>query len=227
MKIDGCDQMWCTSCHTPFSWINGTAITTRQVHNPHYFEWLQSRNGGDIVRNPLDIPCGGLMDSYRLKRALYHLAKAESEHIFNIYRICSHIINVERHRFEMHLRGEDRVTWGVRYLLKEVDDDGWKRYLAKNEKDRQKSHEIRDVLDALMVAAIYLFQRVDTNNSIPRTDVLPIVMQLTTEFEELRRFTMTAMCNISKSYNCSILILNTEWVLSHGKASVYLNPTLK
>jgi hypothetical protein len=54
-KIDGCDQMWCTQCHTAFSWRTG-AIETR-IHNPHYFQWLRE-NKGRVPRNPEDQQCG-------------------------------------------------------------------------------------------------------------------------------------------------------------------------
>ena len=46
-KIDGCDQMWCTQCQTPFSWITGQ-VEEGRVHNPHYFEW-QRRNKGSVA----------------------------------------------------------------------------------------------------------------------------------------------------------------------------------
>jgi hypothetical protein len=49
-KLDGCDQMWCVSCHTTFSWKTGTIDTTR-VHNPHYFDWLR-RTGQNIQPVP-------------------------------------------------------------------------------------------------------------------------------------------------------------------------------
>lgn len=56
-KIDGCDQMWCTQCHTAFSWRSGR-IETR-IHNPHYYAWLrQNSETGEIPRNAGDQDAG-------------------------------------------------------------------------------------------------------------------------------------------------------------------------
>lgn len=38
-KVDGCNQMWCTSCNTAFNWANLQIINGR-IHNPHYQEYL-------------------------------------------------------------------------------------------------------------------------------------------------------------------------------------------
>lgn len=51
-KIDGCDQMWCISCKTAFSWKSGLKIIG-QIHNPEYFRWLRD-SGQTIERNPND-----------------------------------------------------------------------------------------------------------------------------------------------------------------------------
>lgn len=59
-KIDGCNQMWCTQCHTAFNWITGKTENT--VHNPHYYEWLRKNSEhGEIPRNPLDDYAGNIM----------------------------------------------------------------------------------------------------------------------------------------------------------------------
>lgn len=55
-KINGCDQMWCTSCKTAFSWNKGE-ILNGTVHNPHYFQYMRDRNNGVIPRQPGDNPC--------------------------------------------------------------------------------------------------------------------------------------------------------------------------
>lgn len=55
-KIEGCDQMWCTQCHTAFSWRTGRIET--HIHNPHYYEWQRRTNNGVIPRNVGDFQCG-------------------------------------------------------------------------------------------------------------------------------------------------------------------------
>ena len=46
-KIDGCDQMWCTQCHTAFNWRTGKIEKT--IHNPHYFEWMRNNSTNETI----------------------------------------------------------------------------------------------------------------------------------------------------------------------------------
>ena len=39
-RIHGCDQMFCTECHTAFDWQTNRIITGR-IHNPHHTEYMQ------------------------------------------------------------------------------------------------------------------------------------------------------------------------------------------
>ena len=41
-KIEGCDQMFCTQCHTTYSW-NTSAVVDEGAwhHNPHYVQWVK------------------------------------------------------------------------------------------------------------------------------------------------------------------------------------------
>jgi len=74
-KIDGCDQMWCTSCHVAFSWKTGQKVTGR-IHNPHFYEW--QKNNDDPNREVGEILCGGVIDLRiinRLQRASTRLIR--------------------------------------------------------------------------------------------------------------------------------------------------------
>ena len=66
-KIHGCDQMYCTKCHTPFSWIRGT-IEKGVIHNPHFYEFQRQQNGGIAPRNIGDIACGYCPSIYELRK---------------------------------------------------------------------------------------------------------------------------------------------------------------
>jgi hypothetical protein len=66
-RIDGCSQMWCTNCQTPFDWTSGIQLTNVVVHNPHYFQYLQQANAGIMPRNPNDVLCGGMPDLARFR----------------------------------------------------------------------------------------------------------------------------------------------------------------
>ena len=89
-KISGCDQMWCPDCQTAFSWNKGT-IENGVVHNPHYYDYMRSQNGGVMPRNPRDIPCGGLPDLYTVRTNLSRILK--TEYLTLIYNI--HNLNYE------------------------------------------------------------------------------------------------------------------------------------
>jgi len=56
-KVDGCDQMWCTQCHTAFSYATGE-LEKKRIHNPEYYRWLRETNGGVVPREPGDAPGG-------------------------------------------------------------------------------------------------------------------------------------------------------------------------
>lgn len=214
-KIDGCDQMWCISCHTPFSWTTGQAITRGIVHNPHYFQWL-AKGGQTAPTNPGFIPCGGLPNAYHVQTTLRNALKEDRKQILEILRICTHVMDVERHRYERHLDPVNNEAVGVRFLLKETAEEEWKKHLAKAERDRQKCNEIRDILDAFNGAAIDLFRRIDMSKTYATKEATDLILTLRVELEELRRFSFDAMSEVGKFFNCSVPWVNEKWEVVHG-----------
>jgi hypothetical protein len=107
---------------------------------------------------------------------------------------------------------------GVQYLLKESSEENWKQVLAKREKERQKSNEIRDILDAFNGAAIDLFRRIEVDKmpKYTKEEATKAILDLRVELEELRKFTFSAMNDVGKSFNCSVPSINEKWEVVHG-----------
>lgn len=172
-KIDGCDQMWCTQCHTAFSWRNGSIQNA--VHNPHYYEWMR-RNGGEAPRNPLDVPCGGAREVSQhtasdintiLRRIINgHTAHFEIEYMTantsymqkivqhvrdtNIYiqSICQRIIHIRfvelpENRVNHETNNQDMR---VRYMRKKITEEDFKISLQRQYLSTQKKAEMLNIL---------------------------------------------------------------------------------
>ena len=220
MKVDGCDQMWCTSCHTPFSWTSGQIFKSGAVHNPHYYQWIRNGGGGGAgaPQAPGFIPCGGFPDAHNIRRSLRLIPQQELNHIMYIHMICLHISDIERQRYRVHHGVQNNEDINVRYLLKQITEDEWKQALAKEEKARQKSREIRDILDAFVGAAIDIMRRIDIRpeNPYERSAGLSLALEISTEMAALRDYMVGELAKISKAFNCSVPYIDNEWNVRHG-----------
>jgi hypothetical protein len=153
-KIDGCDQMWCTQCHTAFSWRTGNI--ERTIHNPHYYEWMRRTGGGEMPRNPLDVPCGRNLDHYlyesmaRILRSSYVGASNSRpliSRIDKLIRYTIHMMEVERPRPPNYERRNEDLR--VRYLMNELSEEDMRDQLQKDDKRHHKNQELADIYTLL------------------------------------------------------------------------------
>ncbi len=104
-KIQGCNQMYCISCHTGFDW-NSLKIVTGVLHNPHYFEYMNRQNrqnGNNQIRTAGDIICGGPPDSHEIINKF-----------INVYNIPTPNLNLLNNGNRLNLYHENR--YNRRYL---------------------------------------------------------------------------------------------------------------
>lgn len=164
-KVEGCQQMWCTACNTPFDWGTGKKITTGAIHNPHYFEYLRKTNGGVMPRNPGDIPClANLPGAWSFDREVarkYTLNTNDAYlRLYQALNTIQHISAVEVHALANNAEQLDNTDINVRYLLNEIDQNRWKQLLQQREKRRMKRDELRTRLEAFVAASVDIYGQI-------------------------------------------------------------------
>ena len=172
-KISGCDQMFCTQCHSAFSWVTGR-IETRIIHNPHYFQYLRDQaNGGEIPRNPLDNPCADIMpegEAFNVQMINYIQTNLRSmptftitneengnqtcikinEEIQNIIQLCNHIVT---YNFRNEPNINDNLDLRVQYMMNDLTLERYKQLLQSREKQYEKNHEFDMIFRTYVTAA--------------------------------------------------------------------------
>lgn len=164
-RVEGCDQMWCTACHTAFSWRDRRVLHSERIHNPHFISY-QLATRGRAARDPADVPCGGMPTFREVLGALSESDPGERrfdrQRILMIHRLVVHAEAVELTRYAPAAPrvGEQRnLDLRILYVLKELDQDSFCRKLQQREKAFEKRRDIHEVLQLVVQAGADLFRR--------------------------------------------------------------------
>ena len=193
-KIEGCDQMWCTSCQTTFSWNTGQILHNVRVHNPHYYEYLR-QSGAALPREMGDIPCGGIPDYYVFARNLRvnrGLTQKEIDHMSRIHRSLMDISQVRLPDHPLRRPANDNRDLDVSYLMGDITKEDWARHLEMKETKFERKKEIGLVLQTLVHVGAEKLTEVVNLLQIGN-DGTAQIRQRIQELEQLRDFTNIAL----------------------------------
>lgn len=135
-KIEGCNQMWCVKCNTPFDWKTKKILDIKNFHNPHYIEFVKS---GKQVPVQTDFICEEnpqpLLDLIQQVSGLYI-----TENIFTrLHELHTHLKNLFRDLDPKIIRT------GLEYLNNEITLANYKTKLQKYDKTKNLYQEIKEL----------------------------------------------------------------------------------
>jgi hypothetical protein len=195
-KISGCSQMWCTHCHIAFDWRTGEIHVTRNVHNPHYFEFMAQRNPNQQntinYRQVMQNNCGGMINRFSLEK--YRSSK-HYRHLLDAYQFINHVDQVVMRQYTPN-RNDD-VTYRLlrwKYIHNQIDEKQWRSSLYAIDKANEKETEIRRVLEMLVTCGREVFYKLEEWGIGSLDDLME-------EMKALVEYADKAMYNISLTYD--------------------------
>ena len=201
VKESGCDQMWCTSCHTCFSWSRLQILRDVQIHSPHCFEWQMRR--GDAGPAPARA-CGDCDAEVAIMRA--HGGGPPTRELMDVLRLARHV------RDPVNQPGwgravvdgssvDQRDALIMQYLAGVIDEKAHKRRLQELEKRRLKELHLREVWDMFSAAALDVLRQCE-----PGTGERQLA-----ELRELRSFTNEAFERVQRLHSCVVPVVDEAW----------------
>lgn len=228
-KTDGCDQMWCTLCKHGFEWSSGKAIKNRALHNPDYFQWVETNRqegskeaNNDSGVNLMQQHCTGLPEHQHLIRHM----RLVYDNYLNPYRINVSDIQSVSNLFSFRLKLEDLYTKRYpvyldenspkthfdltkKWLNNEISKDELIAELNKKNKKQRINKRVIDNFKTFETLTNDLFHK--------QLYVNDFNVSIVDELHSIIDFTNSNFSEIRKVFKCSVPYIIDYWDSYFGR----------
>jgi len=216
-RVEGCNQMWCTKCKTPFNWNTGNIIKGN-IHNPHFYDWQRQHQTGNI--HPAERGCGDppvIRDEVVLDCLLPPKMSEVQQNISHM----RHVVNRERNDRRKH------IQLGVKYLKDELDEDEYKRRIYLLTKREEFDREEQQILETYVNAGQDIFWRIHEatlkkgdktlHDCEIKSAMIKTVRKCYRELYALQQYTIEHLHNLGKIWKYKTYEIIPEYLLPDPK----------
>lgn len=196
-KIDGCDQMFCTKCHTAFSWHNGT-IERKNIHNPHYYEWIRKNNGVPAVEECNNV--AQLIDVRTLNKV--------GKEALDIHRLLTHIYFVELRHYDRN-DNNTNIKLRISFMMNTISENQLRQKLRQNERTRYRNKNIYDVLEMFFNTGNDILKKANNDITKDPAKKTEVQKELHDNIEELAKYANENLYHIHKRFKCLVPKIDT------------------
>ena len=215
-KIEGCDQMWCTSCKTAFSWRTGR-VDTGIVHNPHFFQFQRNLQAGEVAQGE------GLAMCNAQNLPGYYLLRGLTTRIRNYYNttggcwreICTHIndifrqtAHVDRSEIPALQRRIDScintMDLRVDYLEEKISKEAMGKKLISNDRRRKRDQQIIEVWQLMRTTGLEICWGMINYNENNMAEFIQVCNDEIAKWQGLCLYCDRAWAVISIEHKCSV-----------------------
>lgn len=204
-KIEGCDQMWCTNCNTPFSWKTGKEIIGQTIHNPHFYEWTRQNSSRRPLQQAELDNCEGLPEYQHVIRHIdvvfrqITISTNSFVRMVNaVHRKCVHFREVETRDIDIRFRTNLDVR--VKWLQKNITDKQFEKTLLRRHNQRIVRQRTNQVYSLVITLCSDVFHRLLRENE----NQMHILESYMTEFQEIFNYANTCLCKLERIYKVSL-----------------------
>jgi hypothetical protein len=201
-KISGCSQIWCVDCHTAFN-FHTLEVERGNIHNPHYYEYLRTQNGGVIPRNPGDVqpqnqPIG--IDRIMLTLGMQRgISGNVMNYISDFHRLITHIQMIEIDTRNNPINEPTNRQIRIKYLMGKLTEKGFKQKIQKTEENFEQQLQLNVMYQAFVETVNDILRSiVEENNMEYSMKVVLELRKLVNSFNE----TLEKYCKENKIRLC-------------------------
>lgn len=224
-KISGCDQMFCTSCHTAFSWSTGK-LEQGRLHNPHFYQWLRRISpDGNIPREEEKVECNQLIGFASCRRVFSQLHLYQNSLIMgtlpNIIQRVLHLYNDVRPNNNRKMEGQEEKKRELRvsYLNNNLEEKKWMSEIKRMEKERKMLTTYNQLVEMAYNTATIIINRMYNQAVATKTDDESVQMFWLTEglpafqkLDKLREYYNDCVWDLQKRFNTTrFSFYDTNW----------------